>query len=96
MSDREWHHVHLYAPRQMEDYSVMPSYRHLYRKVPTAGRESGKALPLSAEFAPEEGYVIVPTDEAEALVDYLLSRRKDTPLPASMRPNAGNTGASEG
>ncbi len=85
MTDRQWHHLHLYAPRQLQDYSVMPSFGHLYEKVPAAGRDSGEALPLEGEFAPEEGYVIVPTPEAEALVDYLISRRKDTPLPVSMK-----------
>lgn len=95
LTDRQWHHLHLYAPRQMENYSVMPSYRHLYRKVPAAGRESGKALPLDAKFAPEEGFVIVPTDKAEALVDYLLSRRKDTPLPESMKSGRSTSGASD-
>ena len=82
LTDREWHHLHLYAPRQVQDYSVMPSFRHLYEKVPAAGREGRVALPLEGRFAPEEGYVIVPTAEAEALVDYLLSRRKATPLPS--------------
>ena len=85
LSDREWHHLHLYAPRQIEPQSVMPSFGHLYKKVPAAGRDSGKALPLEGKFAPEEGYVIVPTSDAEALVDYLISRKKATPLPASMK-----------
>ena len=85
MSDRQWHHLHLFAPRQLEEYSIMPSFSHLYKKVPASGRESGEALPLEGKFAPEEGFVIVPTPEAEALVDYLLSRRKDTPLPNSMK-----------
>ena len=63
----------------------MPSFSHLYKKVPASGRDGGEALPLEGKFAPEEGFVIVPTPEAEALVDYLLSRRKDTPLPNSMK-----------
>lgn len=85
LTDREWHHLHLYAPRQFEQYSSMPSFSHLYQKVPAAGRED-EALALDEEFAPESGFVIVPTEKAEALVDYLLSRRKDTPIPASMKP----------
>ncbi|MCB1230423.1 MAG: cbb3-type cytochrome c oxidase subunit II [Verrucomicrobiae bacterium] len=98
LTDRQWHHLHLYAPRQIERYSAMPAFQHLYKKVPAAGRESAEALPLKKEFAPEEGYVIVPTPEAEALVDYLLSRRKATPLPAAMRPmvSAGTETATEG
>ena len=62
----------------------MPSFRHLYEKVPATGREGRLALPLEGRFAPEEGYVIVPTSDAEALVDYLISRRKATKLPATL------------
>lgn len=84
MSDREWHHLHLYAPRQLQENSVMPSFQHLYEKVPASGREGRIALPLEGRFAPDEGFVIVPSSDAESLVDYLISRRKATPLPVSL------------
>ena len=42
-----------------------------------------KALKLTGKFAPKAGYEIVPTPEAEALVDYLLSLKKDHPIPGA-------------
>ena len=53
------------------------------------------ALKLDGDWAPERGYEIVPTDEAVALVAYLLSLKSDVPLfeapftaPASPAPDA--------
>ena len=63
----------------------MPAFKHLYREVSAGGREAN-ALKLEGAFAPAMGKAIVPTPEAEALVDYLISRKKDAKLPASMRP----------
>jgi cytochrome c oxidase cbb3-type subunit 2 len=33
------------------------------------------------DFHPGKGYEVVPTAEAEALVDYLISLKKDYPVP---------------
>ena len=86
ITDREWLHAHLYEPRSVTPETIMPAFKHLYKKVPASGRENGTALKLEGKFAPEAGFAIVPTPEAEALVDYLISRKKDAKLPASMRP----------
>ena len=90
--DREWHLLHLYNPRIVSSNSVMPSFKHYFKEVPAAGRESGGALKLEGRFAPPEGVAIVPTDRANALVDYVLSRRKDAKLPAAL---AGATAEEE-
>lgn len=86
-SDREKLHLHLYAPRSVTPETIMPAFKHLYREVSAGGREAN-ALKLEGAFAPAEGKAIVPSPEAEALVDYLISRKKDAKLPASMRPAA--------
>jgi cytochrome c oxidase cbb3-type subunit 2 len=44
---------------------------------------SDKALKLAGKAAPKTGFEIVPTAEAEALVDYLLSLKKDHPIPGA-------------
>ena len=67
----------------------------LRTRWPAGGREAGLALKLPDKFAPEDGFAIVPTPEADALVDYLLSRKKDAKLPASLKP-AAPVAASEG
>lgn len=83
----EWHHQHLYHPQTTSEGSIMPPYRFLYKKQkidPVRG-PSPKALPLAGRFAPEEGYEIVPTERAEALVAYLLSLKMDYKLPETSR-----------
>ena len=71
----------LYAPRQRHDWSNMPAFKNLYDVRLAQGPKSDLALKLSKPFAPEAGYEVVPTPEAEALVDYLLSLKKDNPIP---------------
>ncbi|HJZ58811.1 MAG TPA: cbb3-type cytochrome c oxidase subunit II [Gemmataceae bacterium] len=137
----QWQHAHLFNPRAINSWSIMPSFAFLYRRekitgerrtgnqYPRLGREwtidpgyrwrptddewtavlaeQGDAIraafrssPVAAEVAdldstearqklldfwlttPEEGYQIVPTPDAEALVEYLLRLNKtEVPLP---------------
>ena len=82
ITDREWHHRHLYDPQSMSletKESVMPPFRHLYEKAPEGviGGTGSNAIEL------KDGTIIIPTDKANALVDYLLSRKKDQKLPGS-------------
>jgi cytochrome c oxidase cbb3-type subunit 2 len=70
-----YHLKHLYHPRTVIPGSVMPAYPYLFEKRRIHGAPSAHALNLEGEFAPEEGYEIVPRREARLLVDYLLSLR---------------------
>ena len=70
---REWHLKHLYDPQTTSPGSIMPPHRFLFTKRRIVGQPASDALALGAEFAPEEGYEIVPTREAHNLVTYLLS-----------------------
>jgi cytochrome c oxidase cbb3-type subunit 2 len=74
-------HQMLYAPKSLHDWSNMPSFRHLYVERIAQGQPDVRALQLTGKHAPKPGYEIVPTSEAEALVDYLLSLKKDYPVP---------------
>ena len=74
----EWHLLHLYNPRMLVQKSVMPPYRFLFEKRKLGREPSPDALRLSGEFAPGPGREIVPTDQARALVSYLLSLRAET------------------
>lgn len=78
---RQEMHQMLYAPRQRHEWSNMPAFKNLYTVQLAQGQKSELALKLSKPFAPETGYEVVPTLEAEALVDYLLSLKKDNPIP---------------
>lgn len=74
-------HVHLYAPRAVHDWSNMPPYTHLYKVQKIQGPVSERALKLPKKFAPPAGYEVVPTQEADRLVEYLYSLKKDEPIP---------------
>ncbi len=70
---RTWHHLHLFHPETTSPGSNMPPHRFLYEALPREGQERpDDALDLPDGFGdPDKWYV--PTDRAEALVDYLLS-----------------------
>ncbi len=88
LPDPNWHHIHLWNPQTVSPGSTMPPYRFLYEKREVRnGQPSPEALQLPPDFRPEEGYEIVPTPRAEALVAYLLSLRVDYDLPESSRSN---------
>jgi cytochrome c oxidase cbb3-type subunit 2 len=67
-------HMHLYAPQALNTWSMAPNYTHLYHNRLINGQPSALALPLKGTSAdPGPGREVVPTAEAEVLVDYLLS-----------------------
>jgi cytochrome c oxidase cbb3-type subunit 2 len=61
----------------------MPGYPYLYKEQKIVGQGTPDALrfPPGYKNAPAPGYEIVPTDEARALVTYLLSLKLDYELP---------------
>ena len=81
-----WHHQHLYQPTVVSPGSIMPSYRYLYRLQKIEGLGSANAIDLLPPDTAPDGYEIVPTYEAEALVAYLLSLNRNYPLPEAPEP----------
>jgi cytochrome c oxidase cbb3-type subunit II len=77
----DWHLSHLYDPQTTSAGSTMPPYRYLFEQRRIQGDPSPNALKLPIGFQPPEGYEIVPTAQASALIAYLLSLRADVPLP---------------
>ena len=77
-------HAHLYAPLSVRDWSTMPAYKNLYKLQKIQGPVSERALKLPKKFAPPAGYEVVPTAEADQLVEYLLSLKKDYPVPGQV------------
>ncbi len=74
-------HQHFYAPRSVHDWSTMPAYTGLYKLQKIQGPVSDHALKLPKKFAPPAGYEVVPTPEADRLVEYLLTLKKDYTVP---------------
>jgi cytochrome c oxidase cbb3-type subunit 2 len=81
ITDPIWLHTHLYNPRQHNDWSSMPSYRHLYSLRKIQGERSVHALALEGEMAPPAGFEVVPGDDAVALVNYLMTLKRDGETP---------------
>jgi cytochrome c oxidase cbb3-type subunit II len=77
--DRTWHLLHLYNPRITVPESLMPQYPYLFQERKISGRPSPNALPVPERFR-KQGVEIIPTREAEALVEYMLSLRAEIPL----------------
>lgn len=80
LRDKRWHHEHLYNPQSKVSWSTMSPYKYLYRKQKIEGDPSPDAL-LEVGEKIEEGFEIIPTEEAKALVAYLLSLNRSYPLP---------------
>lgn len=78
----EWHFQHLYQPQVVSRGSIMPPFKFLFEKRRIANQPSVDALKLAPPDTAEPGWEIVPTPEAKALVQYLLSLKRSTyPLP---------------
>src|SRR5437660_3072683 len=86
-----WHHRHLYSPRSFSIDSDMPAYRFLYEKRLIAGEPSADALKLTGRDAPPVGWEIVPTDDAQCLVAYLMSLDQSHPLKEVKSPAAAGS-----
>ncbi|MEO7053133.1 MAG: cytochrome c [Rhodanobacter sp.] len=71
-----WQYIHLFDPRAVVPESIMPNFKFLFRVVDEvpAGET---AVPVPPAYAPLHGKVI-PTQQAKALVAYLLSLKQTT------------------
>jgi len=78
----EWLYAHLYNPRLSPERwkSTCPSYRFLFEERKIKGSRSPDAL----SFGGGEDTELVPDSDAKALVSYLLSLKKDQPVPAAL------------
>lgn len=79
-SAEQWLYRYLYNPRfePGHSHSTCPSFRFLFDEKKITGNPSDEALP----FHGDDGKEIVPNAEGRALVSYLLSLKKDNPVPA--------------
>lgn len=78
----EWHLTHLYQPRAIFDWSVMPAYPFMFEEKDKA--EPGDVVvKLPPQFRPE-GKVVVAKKEALDLVAYLRSLNRSYPVNGEM------------
>jgi len=90
--DAAWQMLHLYHPTAVSKLSNMPAYSFLFKTHRIAGsgdKDALKGLPKS--LLPQEGFEIIPSADAKALVAYLLSldrshSLKEAPAVAATAP----------
>ena len=80
-TDPQWFYRILYSPGSLSSEVAMPAYKWLFQTREIQGQPSVDALKLDGAYAPPSGYEVVPTAEGKALVAYLLSLKKNYPLP---------------
>ncbi|MEZ6139405.1 MAG: cbb3-type cytochrome c oxidase subunit II [Zavarzinella sp.] len=79
----DWHHKHLYNPRMMVPGSIMPPFQFLYKIQERGASPDPKALALYPPWRDglKDNQEVIPTEEAEALVAYLMSLDQTADLP---------------
>jgi cytochrome c oxidase cbb3-type subunit 2 len=83
LPDMDWHLIHLYDPRALVEWSIMPGYPYLFEeKQPGEVLPTDRVITIRGPRAPQ-GIVIVAKPEAIALADYLMSLKRQYPVPAS-------------
>ena len=89
---RDWQLAHLYQPRSVSPGSVMPPFPWLFEvKPPAAVLASEDPVTIAPDYAPPDGQIVVPTEEAEALFAYLMTLK----LEALETPASDAAGATE-
>ena len=70
---RDWHHLHLYNPRLLVEWSIMPGFSFMYTVVSSSEAPSLGAIQLPGKA----GQWLVPGEEVENLVAYMMSLKRD-------------------
>ncbi|HEX3799404.1 MAG TPA: cbb3-type cytochrome c oxidase subunit II [Verrucomicrobiae bacterium] len=90
---------HIYDPRSTMPGSLMPPYQYLFKKHKLGFNEHPSDDALPADKNTPAGYEIIPTENAHALVAYLMSLRSDAvlfetpPFPPPAKPKSASTNA---
>lgn len=81
LPDVDWHLIHLYDPRSLNEWSTMPAFPYLFaEREPRDVTPEDRVVRIPGPRAPK-GVVIVAKPEALALVAYLVSLKRQYPVP---------------
>jgi len=84
LPDANWHLIHLYNPRAVTPWSIMPAFPFLFQVKPRSSVGTGeRVVAVTGTHAPPAGQAVVASPDAVALVDYLLSLQRGYPVPDS-------------
>jgi cytochrome c oxidase cbb3-type subunit 2 len=89
LPDRNWQLIHLYDPRAVVAWSIMPRFPFLFEEKARGAVQPGdRVVVVPGPRAPKDR-VVVAKPEAIALVDYLLSLKRSYPVPPVARAGDG-------
>lgn len=90
LPDANWHLIHLYDPRAVTPWSIMPAFHFLFEtKNSRDVRPGDRVVPVTGSRAPA-GMVVVAKPDAVALVAYLLSLKREYPVALQPAGSARN------
>ena len=88
LPSEDWHLIHLYDPRALNEWSIMPKFTYLFEeKRPDEVTNSDRIVKIPGPRAPKN-VVVVAKPEAIALVDYLISLKRTYPITDSTTAEA--------
>jgi cytochrome c oxidase cbb3-type subunit 2 len=80
LPDADWHLIHLYNPRAVVQWSIMPAFPFLFEvKGPQEVGLGERVVPVPPAFAPGRKEVIVASPDALALTAYLMTLKRNHP-----------------
>ena len=86
-TDASWHMLHFYNPDITSKGSNMPAMPFLFETREIVGEATSRALKLPAEYAVADGYEVIPSRKAEALVAYMKSLKVTYDLKEAPKSN---------
>jgi len=93
LPSEDWHLIHLYDPRSLNEWSIMPGFPYLFEeKRPNEVLNSDRIVTIPGPRAPKN-VVVVAKAEAIALVDYLISLKRTYPVSDSAQAGERMVGA---
>lgn len=96
LPDADWHLIHLYDPRALVDWSLMPGFPFLFEeRAPNAVGPGDRVVKIPGPRAPQ-GVVVVAKPEAIALVDYLISLKRQYPVSDTATARGGTATGGHG
>ena len=86
LPDKKWHLLHLYQPRSLVPWSIMPAFPFLFEHKDKPAADDD-VIETTQGKADDAG-VIVATEDAKALVAYLLALKHDYAIPTVQKEDA--------
>jgi cytochrome c oxidase cbb3-type subunit II len=94
LPDPNWHLIHLYNPRALVPWSIMPAFPFLFELRDSSAVRPGETIvQVPRRYAAPHGKVVVATRDALELVAYLRSLNRQYPVPPPARAAGPAVGA---